>query len=99
MMFFNTQKLKIMVKTWTVSWNGHEILAENRWFGGEQLYIDGLRCDSRLGLGFSSELRGKIKDAEGFIHVVTAKFRQSSFGTSILCHIFVDDQWIGGDLI
>ncbi|MGB3493215.1 MAG: hypothetical protein WBA57_10830 [Elainellaceae cyanobacterium] len=86
-----------MLKTWNVSWNAHEILAENRWLSGEKLYIDGIRCDDRLGLGFTSELRGQIRDDEGVAHVVTAKFRQGSFGTKILCHIFVDDKWIGGD--
>ncbi|WP_210404213.1 hypothetical protein [Chroococcidiopsis sp. TS-821] len=95
----STKKLKIMVKTWKVNWKGHEILTKNRWFRGEQLYIDGVRCDRRQGLGFTSELRGQIKDAEGSVHLVTAKFRQGSFGTRILCHIFVDDQWVGGDLI
>lgn len=86
-----------MVKAWNVNWNGHEILAENRWLGGEKLYINGICCDARSGLGFTSDLRGDVRDAEGVSHMVTAKFRQSTFCTKVLCHIFVGHEWIGGD--
>jgi len=87
-----------VAKTWTVKWNGHEIVAVNTWFRGERLYVDGRLCDQTSGaLAISSELRGRIENVDGSTSMVVAKLRQGMFGATIHCHILVDDKWIGGD--
>lgn len=87
----------IMLKTWTVRWNGHDIVTENRWFGGAKLYLDSELCDQSGGVSFTTELRGRILEKDGTASVVVAKFRQGRFGSKIVCHVFVNDTWVGGN--
>lgn len=86
-----------MAKRWVVKWKTHEIAVENAWFGGEKLHIDGKCCDTGKGLNISRDLRGQITEADGATHIVTAKLRQGSLGLRVVCHVLVDDAWVGGD--
>ena len=86
-----------MQKTWTAHWNGHSITAENDWFEGERLLIDGQPCAENGKMGFSADLVGQIDHRDGTQHVVKAQFRQAWLGLKVVCHIFVDERFVGGD--
>lgn len=86
-----------MQKIWNVQWNSHSITAENHWFKGAKLLIDGQPCANDVKMTISSDLVGRIEDRDGSQHMVKAEFRQGWFGLKIVCHIFVDDRFVGGD--
>lgn len=88
-------------KKWVASWQGHTIVVTNWWDlllrTGESLIIDGKPIpQSRRGGVAASTLHGEI-NVSGKIHNVRAHVGHT-FGLMIACHIFVDDQLVGGDI-
>ena len=88
-------------KTWSTRWNGHTIVVEN-WFdwgmnNGENVFVDGdLVCEHESAkTGTAAILEAEIHDESG-AHQLRVQVGTSN-GVSINCHIFVDDELVGGD--
>ena len=76
------------MKVFEVMYKGHRIKVENRWFGGEKLYIDGQLQDENMGLGLRARLTGELKEDEGKVKVnLGGNFK-------VRCKIFVDNNLI-----
>lgn len=87
-------------KRWTASWQGHTITVINWWDlllrTGEELIIDGKPIpQSRPPGQVASTLYGELT-ISGKTHKVRAHIGHT-FGLRIACHIFVDEQLVGGD--
>ena len=91
---------------WQAAWNGHtiEVLNWSRIYGmtGETLKIDGVVAyDHKSFLLFGGVLSGELHSEllhEGEVHRVKARIGQKGIFAGLGCHIFVDDQLIGGDV-
>lgn len=76
------------MKEFEVMYKGQRIQVENRWFGGEKLYIDGKLQDENIGLGLRARLTGELKEDRGKVKVnLGGNFK-------IRCKIFVDNKLI-----
>lgn len=79
-----------MKKTFEITHGGRHILVENRWFEGEKLFVDGELQDENLGLRFSGNLNGKLKQTESIKNI---KVTLGGF-FAIQCKIFVDNELV-----
>ena len=50
-----------MKKIFEATYDGHQILVENRWFAGEKLYVNGELQDENIGLALRATLTGKLR--------------------------------------
>lgn len=85
---------------WRVSWHGHSLVVRNWWnllmVTGEELYVDGEIRDRRSGIcRMTSTLTAACHDYDGQF-VVRAYIWPNA--TRVLCHIYVNDELVGGDL-
>ncbi len=88
-------------KRWVASWRGHRIVVTNWWNlllrSGESLIFDGKPIPQSKPPGLvASTLEGEL-NVSGKIHRVRAHIGHT-FSLMIACHIFVDDDLIGGDM-
>ncbi len=85
-------------KTWAATFGRHQILLENR-YSEEKLYVDGKLVDQHSAglVGGRSTLRGQIVEPNGTTHIVEGKIRPGM--VSVRGHIFVDNQFVGGDQV
>ncbi|WP_416150712.1 hypothetical protein ACM26V_07025 [Salipaludibacillus sp. HK11] len=80
-----------MKKVFEVTYKGHHILVENRWFSGEKLYVNGRLQDENLGLSFRGTLTGVINPDNGkSMHIKVTM----GGNVRINCRIFVDNELI-----
>ncbi|MDV2682784.1 hypothetical protein RYX56_00195 [Alkalihalophilus lindianensis] len=80
-----------MKKTFRITYEGHQIEVENRWFNGEKLYVDGELQDENLGLALRATLAGVLTTNNGErkrIKVAIGGFFK------IHCKIFIDNKLI-----
>lgn len=85
---------------WRASWQGHSFVVRNWWnlflVTGEELYVDGELRDRRSGIfRVTSTLVTASRDHHGQF-VVRAYIWPDA--TRVLCHIYVNDELVGGDL-
>ncbi|WP_373232231.1 hypothetical protein [Cohnella sp.] len=80
-----------MLKVWEIDYKGHTIRVENRWFGGEKLYVDGELQDEQVGFDLRVRLYGRIKTGEGSNEIIKV-----SIGgwVTACCRIFINDALI-----
>lgn len=76
-----------MKKVFEATYDGHQILVENRWFAGEKLYVNGELQDENIGLALRATLTGKLRDNSN--EPQSIKVTLGGF-FSIHCKIFVD---------
>ena len=86
---------------WRTNWKGHSIVVLNWWnllLGtGEELWIDGTRCDHSGGtFRFTSALTA-VCHSEEQIFTVRAHLWPLNMA-KIGCHIYINDQLVGGDV-
>ncbi len=88
-------------KSWSTRWKGHTIVVEN-WFdwrlrNGENAFVDGdLVCEHRSSWNTRSVvLEAEIHDESGWHQLKI--YLGSANGFSIDCHIYVNDELVGGD--
>ncbi|GAB4464197.1 MAG: hypothetical protein OHK0029_33900 [Armatimonadaceae bacterium] len=95
MLRFNTE--------WRTSWQGHAIIVRNWWdlycCTGEELWVDGRLKDHRGGmtLRLTSTLTGTCRTDDNAF-VVRAHLWPLD-GVRVGCHIFVNDELVGGDVL
>ena len=88
-------------KDWSAHWNGHLIRVENRAIKWQQiethLLVDGALIQNHQGDLWhpNTGCEGEFEDETG-THKIRIKFYNSS-SVSALCHIYVNDELIGGD--
>ena len=76
-----------MKKAFEAIYDGHRIRVENRWFGGERLYVDGELQDENIGLALRATLYGNLKGNNN----ESQKIKVTIGGNfNIHCKIFVD---------
>jgi hypothetical protein len=85
---------------WRARWQGHSLIVRNWWnlflVTGEELYVDGKLRDKRSGIfRVTSTLTAACRDDEERF-VVRAYLWPDA--TRVLCHVYVNDELIGGDL-
>lgn len=88
-------------KAWSAQWDGHIIRVENRtgkWGQVEtHLKVDGTSIQLSEGNLWhpTTICMGEFEDENG-IHIIRIKF-VASHSAAALCHIFINDELIGGD--
>jgi hypothetical protein len=85
-------------KQWVVSWQRHTIIVMNWWARtGESLIIDGRPVPQGKPSGIlSNDLHGEI-EVSGRAHEVRVHIGHTT-GLRIGCHVFIDDELVGGDV-
>lgn len=84
-----------MKKVFAATYEGHQIVVENRWLAGEKLYVDGELQDENLGLSLRATLRGKCKSNQKTRHI-----KVTLGGTfTVQCKIFVDNMLVSADKV
>jgi len=77
------------MSSWATIYEGHTIVVENSWFGGERLLVNGVLQDEQLGLGFRCRLWGSIKTPNTEAKRIKVSLGSTTF--AVECRIFVDD--------
>lgn len=82
-----------MKKTFEVVYDGHQILVENSWFGGEKLYVDGKLQDENIGLALRATLNGELRNKNGETKRIKVAIG-GGMNFRVNCKIFVDNELV-----
>nr|WP_315158190.1 hypothetical protein [uncultured Flavobacterium sp.] len=80
-----------MKSQWIAKYENTEIKVTNRWFGGEQLFVNGELQDEQLNFITPSQMSGQIINSMG--EKLSIKANISGFFT-VSCRLFVDNKKI-----
>lgn len=80
-----------MKSEWVANYEENEIKIVNKWFAGEQLYVNGELQDEQLNFITPSNMTGTLITKNG--EKLTIKSNLSGFFT-VSCRLFIDDKKI-----
>jgi hypothetical protein len=84
--FSGSQTPGMIMKTWSITHEGHRIEIRNSYFS-EELLVDGELQDSQVGLAYRSRLYGRIRNQDG----QDLQVKVSIGGVfSMECRIYID---------
>ena len=79
-----------MKSVWATNYQGNQIKIINTWFGGEQLFVNGVLQDKKFSF-FSANLSGHLLNSNSERELI----KVSLFGWfKIGCQLFIDDKKI-----